>query len=110
MNERDSGYLFRPILTGLTPGLKYYYRVELSDRTATGSFVAAPAENGPAALFLYGRHPYGYCGARPGGPLRAGEGEIHPGGKEKRRSGKISLGLPPVAAYFESLEISMGNP
>ncbi len=54
VSELDSDHLFRHILTGLTPGQKYYYRVELSDRTAAGSFVAAPAENGAAALFLYG--------------------------------------------------------
>jgi hypothetical protein len=54
VNELGSDHLFRHLLTGLTPGQKYYYRVELSDRTATGSFVAAPAENGAAALFLYG--------------------------------------------------------
>jgi len=54
VSELGSDHLFRHILTGLTPGQKYYYRVGLSDRTATGSFVAAPTENGPAALFLYG--------------------------------------------------------
>jgi predicted phosphodiesterase len=54
VNERSSDHIYRHILTGLTPGQKYYYRVELSNRNAAGSFVAAPVENGPATLFLYG--------------------------------------------------------
>ena len=54
VSQLDSEGLFRHTITGLTPGQKYYYRFELSDRTATGSFVAAPAENGPTTLFLYG--------------------------------------------------------
>ncbi len=54
VSELGSEDLSRHTLTRLTPGEKYYYRVELSDRTVTGSFVAAPADNGPAALFLYG--------------------------------------------------------
>jgi hypothetical protein len=54
VSEMNSDHLFRHVLTGLKPGQKYYYRVTLSDRTATGSFVAAPPENGPTTLFLYG--------------------------------------------------------
>ncbi len=54
VSEMSSDHLFRHILTGLNPGQRYYYRVELSDRTATGSFVAAPAENDRTTLFLYG--------------------------------------------------------
>jgi hypothetical protein len=54
VSETSSGHIFRHTLTGLTPGQKYHYRVVLADETATGLFAAAPAENGPAALFLYG--------------------------------------------------------
>lgn len=54
VTDLNSDHLFRHTLIGLTPGRKYYYRIELSDSTATGSFVAAPGENGPTTLFLLG--------------------------------------------------------
>jgi hypothetical protein len=54
VSEIGPDHIFRHLLTGLTPGQKYHYRVVLSDTTATGLFVAAPAENDPTALFLYG--------------------------------------------------------
>ncbi len=54
VNEMSSDHLFRRVLTGLTPGQRYYYRVELSDRTASGLFVASPAADAATTLFLYG--------------------------------------------------------
>lgn len=45
---------YRQTITGLTPGQKYFYRVALQGQNATGSFVAAPADNGPANIFIYG--------------------------------------------------------
>lgn len=54
VGESSADHLFRYDIAGLTPGRRYDYRVELTDGTATGSFVAAPADDGPAALFMYG--------------------------------------------------------
>jgi hypothetical protein len=54
VDERSADHLFRYDLPGLTPGRKYFYRVELADGTATGSFTAAPADGSPVSLFMYG--------------------------------------------------------
>ncbi len=53
VGELGPKHFFRYVLTGLIPGRKYHYRVALADRTAAGSFVAAPAKDGPASLFLF---------------------------------------------------------
>jgi hypothetical protein len=54
VNEQGSDHRFRHTFTGLTPGQTYYYQVALSQQSATGSFLAAPEENSPARLFIYG--------------------------------------------------------
>src|SRR5512135_675399 len=54
VSELGADHLFRYDIPGLTPGRKYFYRVELSDGFATGSFTAAPPDDSPAALFMYG--------------------------------------------------------
>ncbi len=54
VGEQSAGHLFRYDVPGLTPGHKYFYKVELADGFATGSFTAAPPDTGAAALFMYG--------------------------------------------------------
>jgi hypothetical protein len=54
VNDPGGEHLYRHTFTGLTPGQKYFYRVSLQGQSATGSFVAAPAADAPANLFIYG--------------------------------------------------------
>lgn len=54
VDDPGGDHRYRHAITGLAPGQKYFYRVALQGQSATGSFVAGPADNGPANLFIYG--------------------------------------------------------
>ena len=51
-SEYGAAYQHKYLLTNLTPGTKYYYRVTVGGTPYTGSFYAAPAGGAAALKFL----------------------------------------------------------
>jgi hypothetical protein len=60
--EFNNSHQHEYIISGLNPGVKYYYKVLLNDESHTGSFYSAPEENQTSLKFI----SYGDTRSNPG--------------------------------------------
>jgi hypothetical protein len=55
LDSGEDGNRYRYMITGLTPGTRYYYRVSLDGTSSEGTFSTAPVENAEdTVIYVYG--------------------------------------------------------